>query len=258
MSYPASTMTVGGTCGGARPARGPDRPAGRPGCIPPRRVRPPPPRKTTADPGGPRSVSSRTSSSRTARRSAKAVADVRIVVETAAGELDRRGSDRRGRASTRSPSPSRGPTTSASTPRRFPEGVTVPEGETETYEDVHRARQQQHDAGVLPRRGPAPGREQVEPAAPDARQRLEAGDDHRHHVDRAVADLRHDRAVQLRPRRDGHVRRADRLGVQPQLGFVDPDRRRARRRRRHGGRSAAASSSASGAPCAVAARVSPR
>ena len=37
----------------------------------------------------------------------------------------------------------------------------------------------------------------------DARQRLEAGDDHRHHVDRPVADLRHHRPVELRPRRDG-------------------------------------------------------
>ena len=43
-------------------------------------------------------------------------------------------------------------------------------------------------------------REQVGPPAADARQRPQAGDDHRHHVGRAVADLRHDRAVQLRPR----------------------------------------------------------
>ena len=60
---------------------------------------------------------------------------------------------------------------------------------------------------VLPGRGPPHHRGQVEPAAPGPRQRVQAGDDHRHHVDRAVADLRHDRSVELRPRRDGHVRR---------------------------------------------------
>ena len=84
-----------------------------------------------------------------------------------------------------------------------------------------RAHGEQHpDAGVLPGPGPPHHRGQVEPTAPGPGERPQAGHDHRDHIDRAVADLRHDRSVELRPRRDGHVRRGHRLGVQPELGVV--------------------------------------
>ena len=44
--------------------------------------------------------------------------------------------------------------------------------------------------------------------------------DHRDHVHRAVADLRHHRAVQLRPRRDGDVRRASSPGGSTRAGLT--------------------------------------
>ena len=47
-----------------------------------------------------------------------------------------------------------------------------------------------------------------------------------HHVDRVVADLRHDRAVELRPRRDGHVRRLGAFVLNSITGLAHHPRRR--------------------------------
>ncbi len=75
---------------------------------------------------------------------------------------------------------------------------------------------------------------------------------HRDHLRRSVVDLRHHRTDQLRPRRDGHVRRGGRLPVQRHLGPAIPPRRAARGRVRRGC-SATSSTGVCGAGCAGAA-----
>ena len=163
------------------------------------------------------------------------VADVRIVVETRRRHVDRRGGDRRGRRVLHRRPGGR------HVQRAARHGVAAgghhdPRGRDGGLRGRQHPGQQQHHPSVLPRRGPAPGGEQVEPVPADARQWLQAGDDHRHHVGRPVPDLRHHRTVELRPRRDGHARCVGRLGLQPKLGFVVAVACGDRGDRRHGSR----------------------
>ena len=70
---------------------------------------------------------------------------------------------------------------------------------------------------------------------PAPRRRRPARADHRHVLGRPVADLRHDRPHQLRPRRDGDVRRAWSPSCSTSLGRVHIDSSAAADRRRSGG-----------------------
>ena len=227
-------MTPGGWCGRRIPARRPDRPTGRPDCIPHRRVR------SRVRPGRRRRIndwSGRVQNEfiEDGEEVREGVAEVRIVVETADGELIAEGlTDEDGRL--------RDPDRRAGHLQRPARHRVASGGRHDPRGRGGHIRGGQH----LPPTATRPGcsssartcakRRASGASSADARQRPQAGDDHRHHVGRAVADLRHDRPFQLRPRRARHVRRADRLGVQPKLGVVAADRRRPRGGRRHGAR----------------------
>ena len=72
-----------------------------------------------------------------------------------------------------------------------------------------RVRDDDPDGRVLHRRSHGVGLQLLRDARPELPERCPAGPDHRDVLGRSVADLRHDGPDQLRPRRDGHVRRDD-------------------------------------------------
>ena len=148
-------MAVGGTSGGALRRGGTDRPAGRPDrafLLADFGMAPPPRTRTRNQTLGGRVQNEFEEDGEEVR---EGVPDVRIVVETADGELIAEGvTDEGGQYSIAVPEA--GTYNVRLDTESLPEGVTIPEGETEVYEAVDIRGQQQHHPGVLPRRRLAP------------------------------------------------------------------------------------------------------
>ncbi len=100
--------------------------------------------------------------------------------------------------------PTPAPTSCASTSRRLPEGLAVEDGKDQQVAEV--AGNQNVTRAFFLGEDNRDVKSKWSLLPQTLANGLEAGDDHRHHVDRPVADLRHDRSVELRPRRDGHLR----------------------------------------------------
>ena len=124
------------------------------------------------------------------------VPDVRIVVETEAGEEVGEGiTDAEGAYVVGLAEP--GTYVVRIDQDSLPRGRCGRGGRGLVHED--RRAERHPDPGVLPRRGSPLRRQQVGRPPADPRQRPEAGDDHRDDVGRTLADLRHDRTCPTSP-----------------------------------------------------------